>query len=53
MTHVAKLNYEVFECVHVHPTLSMLLSLITCIRVSFEKGRISCFKMIVAIIISA
>ena len=44
VAHVAKLNYEVFECVHVHPTVSMSLSLTSCIRVTFEKEEFHVLK---------
>jgi len=53
VTHVAKLNYEGFECVHVHPYPFYVIQFNYLHKAKFWKRRISCFEMIVAIITSA
>jgi len=52
VAYVAKLNYEVFECVHVHSYPFYVTKFDYLHNGEFWKRRISCFKMIVAIIIS-
>jgi len=53
VAHVAKLNYEVFERVHVHRYPFYVIKLDYLHKGEFRKRRISCFEMIVVIIISA
>ena len=53
MAYVAKLNYEVFECVHVHPYPFYAIKFDYLHKGELCKRRISCFEMIVVIIISA
>jgi len=52
VAHVAKLNYEVFECVYVHPYPFYVIKFDYLHKGEFQKRRISCFKMIIAIISS-
>ena len=53
MAHVAKLNYEGFECEHVLPYPFYATKFEYLYKDEFLKRRISCFEMIVAIVISA
>jgi len=53
VAYVAKLNYEVFKCVHVHPYPFYVSKFDYLHKGDFRKIRISCFEMIVATIMSA
>jgi len=53
MAYVAKLNYEVFKCVHVHPYPFYVIKFDYFHKGDFWKRGISCLEMIVAITISA